>query len=112
MGLIQGGLPLTVSDPAFESKRNNTHPGMAHFAASGPAGKSCRECEHWTGCGLEKGHYAKNGKHGGVLKPRACAKYRELMGGEIGPAIPYTAMSCKYFAQAAEPPSITYKSID
>lgn len=110
MGLIAEQSHLTVLDPAFEAKRNRTYPGMAHFAGTGPAGSSCRLCLFWTGCGFEDGWYAKKGKHGGKLKPRSCAKHRELMQGDIGPAIPYDAAACKYFSESPAPPTITEKS--
>lgn len=110
MGLIAEQSHLTVLDHAFETKRNRTYPGMAHFAESGPTNKTCRECRQWTGCGGESGYYAKKGRHGGVLKPRACALYRTMMQGATGPGVPHDARSCKYFEQADASPSITEKS--
>lgn len=111
MGLVAGDLAshFTQVDPAFEQKRNKTQPGMAHFAGSGPEGLTCRQCEHWTGCGQESGYYAKNGKHGGVLKPRSCAKYQRLMQGEVGPGVPHETSACKYFDVNMEAPAVTYK---
>jgi hypothetical protein len=110
MGLIAEQSHLTVLDPDFEAKRNRTYPGMAHFAGTGPSGQVCRSCLFWTGCGVDSGYYAKNGKHGGQLKPRACARHRALMGGEIGPAIPHGASACKYFDESKTPPAITERS--
>lgn len=107
MGLIQSQLNLTVLDNQFETQRRQTHPGMAHFAGDGP--KTCRECQNWTGCGREVGYYAKKGNHGGTLKPRPCAKYKELMLGEVGPGVPHNARACKYFSASDQPPSITHK---
>lgn len=110
MGLIPDQSHLTVIDPAFETKRNRTYPGMAHFAESGPTGKTCRECQAWTGCGGDRGYYAKKGRHGGALKPRACARYREMMMGNTGPGVPHDARACKYFEQIDAVPSLTEKS--
>lgn len=110
MGLIVEQPNLTVINPALESARRSTYPGMAHFAGSGPAGVTCRQCRDWTGCGQESGYYAKKGKHGGVLKPRPCGTYRALMGGEIGPAVPHDARACKYFIETPTPPSLTERS--
>lgn len=109
MGLIPEQSNLTVIDPALEAKRRQTYPGMAHFAGSGPTGKTCRGCLEWTGCGEQTGYYSKNGRHGGGLKPRPCAKYKSLMD-SIGPGVPHTAPACKYFNENQSPPSLTYKS--
>ncbi len=108
MGLIADQSHLTVIDPALEAKRQQTYPGMAHFARSGPDGKTCRQCEFWTGCGGESGYYARNGRHGGGLKPRSCVRYREMMDG-IGPGVPHNAQACKYFAESKMPPTLTDK---
>lgn len=109
MGLIPDQGHLSVIDPVFETKRQRTYPGMAHFAESGPAKTRCRECKFWTGCGRESGYYAKKGVHGGVLKPRPYAKYRDMMQ-EVGPGVPHDALACKYFDANLTPPSLTEKS--
>lgn len=107
MGLIQEQEGLTVIDPNTERLRRATYPGMAHFAGTGPKGKTCRECVFWTNCGLLVKYYSKSGMYGGTIKPLACAKYKELMRGEIGPAVPHDASACKYFAETATPYPIT-----
>lgn len=73
-----------------------THPGMAHFAGSGPKGKSCRECIFWA----HKTHdyRSKGGKYRGLIEPATCNKYRQLARNE-GSKIPDDAASCKYFEQ-------------
>lgn len=109
MGLIAEQSHLTVTDPAMETKRQQTYPGMAHFARSGPEGRTCRQCQSWTGCGGETGYYAKKGMYGGMVKPRSCSTYRDLMQGEVGPGVPHTAMACKYFSKNETPPTITAK---
>jgi hypothetical protein len=109
MGLIQTQHNLTVLDSGFEQTRRSTYPGMAHFAGSGPVGKVCRECALWTGCGAQSGYYAKSGKFGGMLKPRPCAKHKEMMAGEVGPGVPHDARACKYFSQNETPPTLTQK---
>lgn len=106
MGLVPDQDHLTVVNPQFEASRGVTYAGMAHFAGSGPAGMSCRLCAHWTGCGVDTGYRSKNGKYGGVLKPRACGKYQQLMGGAVGGSIPHDARACKYFETAVTPPPI------
>lgn len=108
MGLIAEQKNLTVIDPSFESKRQATHPGMAHFAGSGEPGKRCRECTLWTGCAGETGYYAKKGNYGGMIKPRACEKYRELMQG-VGPGVPHDAAACRFFVENPNPPPIYQK---
>lgn len=109
MGLIPDQSNLTVIDKAFEATRRSTAPGMAHFAGTGPNGRTCRECLSWTGCGGESGYYAKKGRHGGALKPRACDKYREMMQDDVGPGVPHNTHACKYFSENATPPSLAEK---
>jgi hypothetical protein len=109
MGLIPEG-HLTVFDPKMESIRAQTAPGMAHFAGGGPNGATCRVCEFWTGCGRESGYYAKKGMYGGIVKPRPCSRYRDLMGGDVGPGVPHATRACKYFAENKKPPPITRPS--
>lgn len=109
MGLIVSELPLTVVNPELEAKRRQTAPGMAHW--SDPSTKrSCRECVFWTGCGRETGYYAaRKSGGGGTLKPRSCDKYRQLMRGDIGPAIHHYMPSCKYFEASENPPPVQQK---
>lgn len=109
MGLIQDQPSLTVLNPDLEDKRRRTWPGMAHWAGTGPTGKTCRMCNSWTGCGVESGYYANGGKHKGAVKPRPCEKYQELMAGETGPAIPHETQACKYFSENPLPPAPAFK---
>jgi hypothetical protein len=74
---------------------------MAHFALTGPAGQTCRLCQHWTGCGKETGYFAGQKAS---LKPRCCAQYRKLMH-EIGPAVPHNAAACRHFIENPNPPA-------
>lgn len=110
MGLIRDHVHLTVTNPSLETARAQTYPGMAHFAGSGPSQRTCRECLHWTGCGLDSGHFAKKGIHAGQLKPRACGRYRSLMQGDVGPGVPHNVRACKYFEDNPAPPPIFAKS--
>lgn len=109
MGLIPDNQHLTIVDPKTETARRRTWPGMAHWAATGPAGKTCRECIFWTDCGGQAGYYARRGMSGGGLKPRSCKKHQELMRGEVGNRVPHHVESCKYFEQNPEPPSLVAK---
>jgi hypothetical protein len=109
MGIIAEQSHLTNPNPDLEQLRRRTVPGMAHFAGTGPKGKTCRECSEWTGCGKEAGYYAPKGAHGGLIKPRSCDKYRELMRGDIGEPIPPDTMACKYFDPAIAPPALVSK---
>jgi hypothetical protein len=107
MGLLTEG-QMTVLDKEFEAKRLRTLPGMAHFAGTGPKGKTCRECSEWFSDYADS-YFAVNGKHHGILKPRPCTKYTAMMQGKAGPAIPYYAQACKYFDKVSTPPPIKHK---
>jgi hypothetical protein len=106
MGLLPDQDHLTNPFPELEAQRRRTVPGMAYWAGSGPAGTTCRECVFWTGCGQEKGYYASKGMKRGTLKPRKCERYRQMMRGETGPAVPYLTAACKHFERNASPPAI------
>jgi hypothetical protein len=76
-------------------------PGMAHFAGSGPPGKTCKDCkhrgyrrrslkEHWdavTGEAFDK-----------FYRWAGCAMYRKLTG-RHGKPIEGDNRSCKYFEE-------------
>lgn len=74
-------------------------PGMAHFAGSGPYGKTCGDCRH-RGYEREK----KRGKWDETLRQYVsewyrylgCAKFKQLTG-TSGPVIRSDNRSCKYF---------------
>lgn len=82
--------------------QRETVPGMAHWAGSGPDGKTCRECAN---C-LSSGYYAKRGMGGGNLKPIGCSKFAALL--QTKPIkFPHEKRACRFFEQSAAPPSIT-----
>lgn len=94
-------IPLT--NPAGTEvghQQNQTHSGQAHWAYTGPEGKTCRECRSWSCSPI----YRRD--EFGALKPRQCRKYRGLMGGVSGKGIPHDAISCKYFVAAGKPAAI------
>lgn len=81
-----------------------THAGQAHFAGTGPAHTTCRECVFfsWVGTG---GWTSVNGKHAGAPKPACCAKFRDLTGGQGG-KVPHDAAACKYFQREPHPQAL------
>jgi hypothetical protein len=69
-------------------------PGMAHFAGTGPNGKTCGECEFW-------GYQVTTPK--GLKLQFRCKKYNELTK-KNGNIIPGLTLSCKYWeAKFVEP---------
>jgi hypothetical protein len=66
-----------------------SEPGMAHFAGTGPKGKTCGGCKFWT-------HRTANFY--------GCDKYKELMRGKAGKPIRGSLPACKYFEQKPQPP--------
>lgn len=103
--MMTSTLPLTSpSGIAFEQQVRNTHPGMAHFAGTGPAGLTCRQCTHWCIGALD--WYAAGGKHGGSVKPMRCRAFTKFTMGQEGAKVPHDAAACKHFAPNDNPPSI------
>lgn len=67
-----------------EFDKSQIIPGMAYFAATGPAGKECGDCKSY---GDGHGH--------------SCGKWREMMKSENpGPEFDPRVRACKYFAPA------------
>lgn len=78
-----------------------SYPGMAHFALTGPANATCRECiffEHGP-----HDYRAKNGKWPGLIEAATCKKYR-MITLQYGAKIPDDAPACKYFDANPTPP--------
>lgn len=95
---------LTVVDAEFERRRSQTFPGMAHFANTGPSGKTCRECQHWGG-GRASDYTSPTGRFHGLIKNHPCSRYESMMNGVTGPGVPADAQSCKHFSENPEPPA-------
>jgi hypothetical protein len=95
---------LTTIDREAERRQQRTYAGQASWADP-DSGKTCRQCSHWTGCGQGTGYVAK----WRTLKPRPCAKYRALMNGKVGAAVPHDAFSCRFFEADPQPPAINGK---
>lgn len=74
---------------AHEPLAMRTHRGQAHYACSGPPGRTCRECVFWQ---FEKRWSLKTGP-----QPAKCAKHRELMRGIWGQKVPHSAGACRHF---------------
>lgn len=94
-------------DKATEDGLRKTPPGMAHWAGSGPEGKTCRECLRYS----DEGRYAANAKKhpAGGLKPGRCLKFQEMRKAQReknikGDKFPHTTPACKYFEQHPNPP--------
>ena len=73
--------------------------GMAHWAGSGPTGKTCRQCLSWGGdAETPPVRYPETGE----LRPRRCSKFRTIMqydDGATTPGVPQGSMSCRFFIE-------------
>jgi hypothetical protein len=92
---------LTRPDPALDAAARVTFPGQAHFACTGPQGRTCRECLNWQHGAWD--YHSKIGKHHGLIKPATCAKY-QMITQKVGAKIPDDAGACKYFEFNKETP--------
>lgn len=90
---------LTNPNPALAEQQRASFPGMAHWALTGPAGATCRECRFFE----HRDRYSSSttGFKGGELRAAPCAKFRSLMNGKQGAAVPNTAAACRHFDRAA-----------
>lgn len=101
MSLFKESIQDHLTTSPADSLARASFPGMAHFARTGPANKTCRECVFW-----KHGPYdyrAKNGKYRGLIEPATCSKYRSITQNE-GAKIPDDAPACKYFDQNSTVP--------
>jgi hypothetical protein len=86
---------LTRAYPdALEHQLRTSHPGMAHFANSGPFGAICGQCQH-LGYHQQRRDAAGNLIDAKFLRD-GCRKFFELTG-KHGPPVPSDAGACKYF---------------
>ena len=87
---------LTTGYPADLTRRIAlTRPGMAHWAASGPFGRTCAACLHYGYQQVVRD--AAGNTAGAKIRKGCCAKYHELTGIH-GPAIPPRTEACRHFA--------------
>ena len=94
-------IPLTdMFDKVTEDGFRKSPPGMAHWAGTGPKGKVCRQCIHYT----NEGRYSLGGKHPGWLKPGRCTKFGAMMR-KKGPTFPIRTLACKHFEENPNPPT-------
>ena len=69
-------------------RRADALPGMAHFAGTGPKGKSCGDCVH-------RGYY----RHEDDRKKRqGCIQFRRFSG-RSGPAVRREWPACRHFTE-------------
>lgn len=87
-------------DPRMVRLVGDTQPGQAHWAGTGPEGKTCRECVHFRNDGYysESNNFTPN-----RLKPGRCKKFQKMTG-KRGQAFECTAWSCRFFEQNAKSP--------
>ena len=72
-----------------DAKYAATHLGQAHIAGTGPAGKTCRECIHWSAK-----HVRRYGD--GSLRNHQC-HYPIL--NKARNAVPHDAPACRFFME-------------
>lgn len=83
-------LPLTGE---LERERARTYPGQASWGGA-VAGKTCRECQHWSFVGYLAG---------GVIKAGPCDKASMMMNMRTKP-VPDYANACSYFVDNPKAP--------
>lgn len=95
-------LHLTQPDRELGEKITATPDGMAFWAGSGPAGKTCRQCSHWDG--------GDRNQDSGELNDARCNQYARMMRAALlienvpHYDIPRQTAACKYFQENPRPP--------
>lgn len=85
----------------LDAQLAQTHHGQAHFATTGPADATCRECRWWAHA-KQKWHPVV---HGGKLKDSRCIKFRRLTG-RRGKPVPHDAAACSHFQPGEHVPEV------
>lgn len=101
MSLFKESIQDHLTAAPVDALARASFPGMAHFAGTGPRGKTCRECLFWKHGAHD--YRSKAGKYRGLIEPASCGKYRAITLSE-GSKIPDDAASCKYFETNEAPP--------
>src|SRR5262245_38293745 len=81
--------------PELVQQIRASEPGMAHWAGSGPAGKTCGECQHWNFW-----RQIRNAS-GAVIcteQHKGCQKYQQLTN-KKGPEISRQLPACRHFQE-------------
>jgi hypothetical protein len=89
-------------EPTLAMQIKRSRPGMAHFAATGPFGTTCKECIYlgdWKQTRNASGEIVSTKRWGG------CRKFRELTG-KHGDAVPPGTESCRYFLRRESDESV------
>lgn len=84
---------LTEPNPDLARMIRNTPDGMAHWAGSGPEGKTCKTCAHYG---------AVFPREGTTKYQDRCKLYQQRAGGRVGGKIPSATAACKYFSAVTD----------
>jgi len=96
-------IPLTKAFGEVDALAARTPPGMAFWAGTGPKGRTCRECLHYS---VEGRYGTPGGDHArGELTLGRCAKYSRTKRLD-GPKFRHSTPVCKYFEENPLPPAI------
>ncbi len=108
MSLFKESIQDHLTASPVDALARASYPGMAHFAGTGPHGKTCRECGFWAHGPHD--YRSKNGKYRGLIEPATCNRYRAITM-QVGDKVPDDAAACKYFEQnPAVPPRFAKSS--
>jgi hypothetical protein len=85
-------------EPTLAAQMRATHSGQAHWAGSGPSGKTCGDC-----CCLGYFKQRRNASGDNIRSEHTggCRRYFELTG-HHGPVVPANAGACRHFEQPTE----------
>jgi hypothetical protein len=98
LAVLSGLTPHLTGARPIDTLAEATYPGQAHWAGTGPRGRTCRECMLWN-VGDGRGDYADFGG----IKPRRCAKF-QILTMRRGQPIPHYAPACRHFEINPDPP--------
>jgi hypothetical protein len=81
---------LGLFEAPADKLARQSYPGMAHFAGTGPQGKTCGSCKYFCAAAISKGR---------APDQDYCDKYTVLTHGKVGKRIPKEAEACRHFEE-------------
>lgn len=84
----------------LSKEQAETQPGMAHWAGTGPRGKTCGQCvfKGFSYPGREVTNARTGNTHTVMHRSNGCEKFYKMMR-KVGADLPDKSFSCKYFEQ-------------
>jgi len=91
---------LTEPNPELAKQIRNTPNGMAHWAGTGPEGKTCKACIHHGTVHPRDGETPYSHiPYSHIPYSNRCKLYQQRANGRVGGKVPGSTSACKYYQE-------------